>query len=115
MWGFCILALYFDKYYTMATQFYRTLDDILRLKEENQQLIQEKLASYQSTDDDYDTELANLRKLLGPVQDAAEQSFDDKSRRHEFIRENNIKPGTPRWFRVMYARLELMGEDPYGE
>ena len=99
----------------MATQFYRTLDDILRLKQENQQQIQEKLTQYESTNEDYDAELANLRRLIGPVQDATEQSFDDKSRRHQFIREHNIKPGTPRWFRVMYARPDLTGEDPFGE
>ena len=99
----------------MATQFYRTLDDILRIKQENQQQIQEKLTQHESTNEDYDAELANLRRLIGPVQDTPEQSFDDKSRRYQFIREHNIKPGTPRWFKVMYARPDLTGEDPFGE
>ena len=103
----------------MATQFYRTLDDILRLKQENQQLIQEKLAPYESTDDDYDQELAKLRinmKMAGVNQPSEhEESAIDRGARMQFIRENNIKPGSPRWFKVMYARPELTGEDPFGE
>jgi hypothetical protein len=44
-----------------------------------------------------------------------EQSAIDRSTRMQFIKEHNIKQGTPRWFRVMYARPELTGEDPFGE
>jgi hypothetical protein len=98
----------------MATQFYKTVDDILKLK-------QDKISetSNHTSDSSYDDELARLRsqmQMLGvgsePSQD---DEFIDRSRRQEFIREHNIKHGSPRWFRVMYAQPKLTGEDPYGE
>jgi len=106
----------------MATQFYRTLDDILKQKAQNQQQIQEKLAKYESVDTDFNTELARLRtnmSNLGINQATKEELFNgrqvDHSSRLKFIQENNIKHGSPRWFKVMYARPELTGEDPFGE
>ena len=107
----------------MATQFYRTLDDIVKLKQENQQRLNDRVAEINqgTTTESYDQELAALKsnlKMIG-VSNQSEQSIEDqwhdKSKRQEFIREHNIKPGTPRWFKVMYARPDLTGEDPYGE
>lgn len=107
----------------MATQFYRTLDDIMRLKQENTERIQARVAELteNTSRQSYDSELAalkaNLRTMGVSNQDerSIEDGVDDKSKRLQFIRENNIQPGTPRWFKVMYARPELTGEDPYGE
>ena len=108
----------------MATQFYRTLEDILKLKQENADRIQEKISEINEStpNSSYDDELAALKsnlKTIGVSNSLTEQSiedkFIDKSKRLEFIREHNIKHGSPRWFRVMYARPELTGEDPFGE
>ena len=109
----------------MATQFYKTLDDILKLKEENAQRIQDRMSelSEHTINTSYDDELATLKvnlKQMG-VSDGSfekrsiEDKFIDKSKRLEFIKENNIKHGSPRWFKVMYAKPELTGEDPFGE
>ena len=108
----------------MATQFYRTLDDIVRLKQENEQRYQINKSSIDETrsDESFDQELALLKsnlKTIGTGSESNEKSIEDKfideSRRLEFIREHNIKQGTPRWFRVMYAQPDLTGEDPFGE
>lgn len=108
----------------MATQFYKTLDDILRLKEENAQRVQDKISAINqsSIDESYDDELARLRTNLRELgvsdksyENSIDQKFIDRSARIQFIKENNIKHGSPRWFKVMYARPELTGEDPFGE
>ena len=112
------------KYFTMATQFYRTLDDIIKLKQENQQRLQDRVADINesTSNSSYDDELAALKSNLKTIgvsdsltEKSIEDKFIDKSKRLEFIREHNIKHGSPRWFRVMYARPELTGEDPFGE
>lgn len=108
----------------MATQFYRTLDDIVKLKQENQQRLQEQVPgiTHDTDNTSFNEELASLKsnlRLMGVDSTLPERSIEeesiDRSRRIRFIQEHNIKPGTPRWFRVMYARPELTGEDPYGE
>jgi hypothetical protein len=104
----------------MATQFYRTLDDIMRLKQENADRLEKRVEqiNHAVVDESYDDELARLKsnmRQLGVDQSVSDVSSVDNSKRIEFIREHNIKPGTPRWFRVMYARPELTGEDPFGE
>jgi hypothetical protein len=106
----------------MATQFYRTLDDIVKLKQENQQRLNDRVVEINETTNDssYEDELAALKsnlKLVGATNssDSIEDRWNDRSKRQEFIKEHNIKPGSPRWFRVMYARPDLTGEDPFGE
>jgi hypothetical protein len=105
----------------MATQFYRTLDDIVKLKQENADRLDQRVSQINQSmvDESYDDELARLKsnmQQLGVNQESEqEQAAFDRSRRQEFIREHNIKHGSPRWFRVMYAQPKLTGEDPYGE
>ena len=108
----------------MATQFYRTLDEIMRLKQENSDRIQNRISEINehSVEPDYTDALANMRKLAGLdgrssafSDQSIEGKFIDKSERIQFIKEHNIKHGSPRWFKVMYARPELTGEDPFGE
>ncbi len=108
----------------MATQFYRTLEDIMRLKQENADRIGARISEINENviEPDYDDALANMRKMAGLNSRSAaiseqsiEGNFIDRGDRLRFIKENNIKHGSPRWFRVMYARPELTGEDPYGE
>jgi len=105
----------------MATQFYRTLDDIVKLKQENERQLQVSETTHTDSTS-FNEELASLKsnlRLMGVDSSLAERSIEeesiDRSRRIRFIQEHNIKPGTPRWFRVMYARPEITGEDPYGE
>jgi hypothetical protein len=105
----------------MATQFYRTLDDIVKLKQENERQLQVSETTHINSTS-FNEELASLKsnlRLMGVDSSLAERSIEeesiDRSRRIRFIQEHNIKPGTPRWFRVMYARPEITGEDPYGE
>ena len=107
----------------MATQFYRTLDDIVKLKQENQQRLGDRIAEINETTNDssYEDELAALKTNLKQIgatnssNQSIEDTWIDKSRRQEFIKEHNIKSGSQRWFRVMYARPDLTGEDPFGE
>ena len=106
----------------MATQFYRTLDDIVKLKQENQQRLNDRVVEINETvnDSSYEDELSALKANLKQIgvtnsDNTIEDRWNDRSRRQEFIREHNIKPGSPRWFRVMYAQPELTGEDPFGE
>ena len=107
----------------MATQFYRTLDDIVKLKQENQQRLNDRVVEINSAQDNslYEDELASLKANLKQVgvtnspSHSIEDVWNDRSKRQEFIKEHNIKHGSPRWFRVMYAQPELTGEDPYGE
>lgn len=105
----------------MATQFYRTLDDIVKLKQENQQRLNDRVAEINENTQSYDAELAALKsnlKIIGvdsSSHPSIEDQWIDKSKRQEFIREHNIKHGSPRWFRVMYAQPKLTGEDPFGE
>ena len=105
----------------MATQFYRTLDDIVKLKQENERQLQVSETTHINSTS-FNEELASLKsnlRLMGVDSSLPERSIEeesiDRSRRIRFIQEHNINPGTPRWFRVMYARPEITGEDPYGE
>ena len=80
--------------------------------------IQKKLSEYDNiTYENSDDSIDNMKRLAGINSNSVsdEPSIFDKSNRIKFIQENNIKHGTPRWFKVMYARPELTGEDPYGE
>lgn len=104
----------------MATQFYKTLEDWQKLKSQQSQKIQEKIQLCNShIDENFDTELDNIKKLAGlnnaKFIESIDQPFIDSSARQQFIRENNIEPGTPRWFKVMFALQRLTGEDPFGE
>ena len=35
------------------------------------------------------------------------------ARKQQYMRENNIRPGDPEWFKVMFAKPHLTGEDPF--
>ncbi len=107
---------------TMATQFYKPLDEFMKISDEiiaSREQRRQRIAKNETTNEDYNDELARLKtnmQQLGVNQASEqEQSAIDRSTRMQFIKEHNIKQGTPRWFRVMYARPELTGEDPFGE
>ena len=100
----------------MATQFYKSLDEWENIKRQQNQLVQRKLSEYNHTEI---TDIDSLKTLAGinnhQRSSSIEQQSIDRGSRLRFIQENNIKHGTPRWFKVMYARPELTGEDPFGE
>jgi len=105
----------------MATQFYKpvkwaTQEELaqMALLEDDDEFIED---SEYLSEDEFVASLDNIKRLAGLDTTSAslnEPNYD-RSERHKFIKENNIKPGTPRWFRVMYARPDLTGEDPFGE
>ena len=105
----------------MATQFYKTIDEWQRIKDHHRDVVHEKIAEHnKSAEQDFDTALADLKSRLtglgvNSVDEIISGRSTDRAARMKFIQENNIKHGSPRWFRVMYARPELTGEDPYGE
>ena len=37
------------------------------------------------------------------------------AKKHEFMRENNIKPGTDAWFKLWFAKPHITGEDPFSK
>lgn len=66
-----------------------------------------------------DLSLDELKKLSGSGKITGENNvtpnYADVSKRAQHIRENNIKPGTQEWFRVMFAKPELTGENPFSK
>jgi hypothetical protein len=59
-------------------------------------------------------ELERLRKLARVNTDTPAFSYQySRNQRQEYIKKNNIKPGTPEWFKVSFAKPELTGETPW--
>ena len=60
--------------------------------------------------------IEELKRLAG----VAEQSTDSMgenlsyvgSAKSEYMRKHNIKPGTPEWFQLWFAKPKLTGENP---
>jgi len=60
--------------------------------------------------------IEELKRLAG----VAEQSTDSMgenlsyvgSAKSEYMRKHNIKPGTPEWFQLWFAKPRLTGENP---
>ena len=60
--------------------------------------------------------IEDLKRLAG----VAEQSTDSMgenlsyvgSAKSEYMRKHNIKPGTPEWFQLWFAKPRLTGENP---
>ena len=60
--------------------------------------------------------IEELKRLAG----VAEQSTDSMgenlsyvgSAKSEYMRKHNIKPGTPEWFKIWFAKPKLTGENP---
>lgn len=98
----------------MATQFYKSLEEWQQIKADQRQLAQQRMSEYQV---DQLTDIDDIKRLAGINNSSVDSTVQsvDRGTRMRFIQENNIKPGTPRWFKVMYARPELTGEDPFEE
>jgi len=63
--------------------------------------------------------LDELKRLSGAGKITGEttQPIDTElnARKQQYIRENNIRPGDPEWFKVMFAKPHLTGEDPFSK
>lgn len=61
-------------------------------------------------------DLQTLKKLAG-ISNTNEPSMGENlsitgTRKAEYQRKHNIKPGTPEWFKLWFAQPKLTGENP---
>jgi hypothetical protein len=63
-----------------------------------------------------DMSLDDLKRLSGvdKVQSEATNQITNEQK-HQFMRENNIRPGDQAWFKLWHAKPHLTGEDPFGK
>ena len=63
--------------------------------------------------------LDDLKRLSGNGKITGETTvtpnYELTNKKQQYIRENNIKPGTQEWFKVMFAKPHLTGEDPFSK
>ena len=62
-------------------------------------------------------DLQTLKKLAGINNNSNEPSMGENlsitgTRKAEYQRKHNIKPGTPEWFKLWFAQPKLTGENP---
>ena len=66
-----------------------------------------------------DISLDDLKRLSGSGKVTGEYSYTPlhelAQKKQQYMRENNIKPGDKEWFRVMFAKTHLTGEDPFSK
>lgn len=55
--------------------------------------------------------LSGLGKITGETNITSNHELAAK--KSQYMRENNIKPGDKEWFKVMFAKPHLTGEDPF--
>ena len=66
-----------------------------------------------------DMTLDELKRLSGNGKITGETSQPNNTelnaKKQQYMRENNIKPGDPEWFKVMFAKPHLTGESPFSK
>ena len=66
-----------------------------------------------------DMTLDELKRLSGSGKITGETAVTPNSalaaQKAQYMRENNIKPGDKEWFKVMFAKPHLTGEDPFSK
>jgi hypothetical protein len=66
-----------------------------------------------------DMTLDELKRLSGSGKITGElaQPIDTQlqAKKAEYIRANNLRPGDPEWMRVMFAKPNLTGENPFSK
>jgi hypothetical protein len=64
-----------------------------------------------------DISLDELKCLSGNGSGAGENIIEpdthSAAKKSQFMKENNIKPGTEAWFKLWYAKPKLTGENPF--
>ena len=62
-------------------------------------------------------ELETLRKLAGIGEFKGYQPYGiptvSMAEKREYEKTNHIKPGSPEWFKLYFARTQLTGETPF--
>ena len=63
--------------------------------------------------------LDELKRLSGNGKITGESTVTPNSalasQKAQYMRDNNIRPGDKEWFKVMFAKPELTGEDPFSK
>ena len=66
-----------------------------------------------------DMSLDELKRLSGSGKITGETTVTPNcelaAKKAEYMRENNIRPGDKEWFKVMFAKPHLTGEDPFSK
>jgi len=66
-----------------------------------------------------DMSLDELKRLSGNGSVTGENIIGpdthSAAKKSQFMKENNIKPGTEAWFKLWYAKPKLTGEDPFSK
>ena len=66
-----------------------------------------------------DMSLEDLKRLSGSGKITGETNITPNSQlasqKAQYMRENNIKPGDQLWFKLMFAKPDLTGEDPFSK
>ena len=66
-----------------------------------------------------DMSLDELKRLSGGGKITGETTVEIdtalQAKKAQYMRENNIRPGDPEWFAVMFAKPHLTGEDPFSK
>jgi hypothetical protein len=64
-----------------------------------------------------DTSIDDLKRLSGvnKTGDYGQNLTHTATDKAEYMRKNNIKPGTEEWFKLWYAQPYLTGESPYNK
>jgi hypothetical protein len=66
-----------------------------------------------------DMSLDELKRLSGNGSVTGENTIEpdthSAAKKAQFMKENNIKPGTEAWFKLWYAKPKLTGEDPFSK
>ena len=60
-----------------------------------------------------DMSLEELKRLSGVDKESKNTASATQQNKAQFMRENNIKPGTQEWFRLWFAKPQLTGENPF--
>ena len=80
---------------------------------------QSKLQSAYSRRKDYkvpesrDMSLDDLKRLSGVDKASKDAASATQANKAQYMRENNIKPGTQEWFKLWFAKPQLTGENPF--
>lgn len=66
-----------------------------------------------------DMTLDDLKRLSGNGKITGESTVTPNSQlaaqKAQYMRENNIKPGTDEWFKLWFAKPDITGENPFGK
>ena len=66
-----------------------------------------------------DISLDDLKRLSGSGKVTGEYAYTPlhelAAKKQQYMRENNIKPGDKAWFKLMFAKTHITGEDPFSK